>query len=70
MDLEENDMPVDLTTRPITRRRSSFFNMPLRSKDTVNKEIGIKKENYIEKLETEEKNWAHLIRKYNKKFLV
>lgn len=61
-------MPIDLTTRPV-RRRSSFFRLQAKAKakEPEIREIEVNKEKYIEKLNSEEKDWAHTMSKYIKR---
>lgn len=63
----ENIFPIDLTTKKIKRRRSSFFNLETKKTKEVNKDVTMEKEKHIERLEKEQTDWVSFIRKQHNK---
>lgn len=66
---EDLEMPIDLTMpKGKFRRRSSFFKLEAKSKERESpRENEMEKSKYIEKLESEQKDWVGMIRKYTLK---
>lgn len=60
----ENSLPIDLTTKKIKSRRSSFFNLKVEKPE--NKNIAEEQKKYIESLKTEQKDWFVTIRECQK----